>query len=217
MNRVAFFGGTFDPVHTGHLQIARTLVSFFELDLFYFLPAFHAPHKPDRPTTSPYHRFAMLSVATREDRRILVSTHELDRSEPRYTIDTLTELKRAFSTTTRFFVIGGDSWLDIRTWRRWEELLLADNFIVVARPGFDLTADHVTSEIRARIRDIRGETIGRRREWECTEQSIYFTDSVNFDTSSTELREDLSDGRLDRTADVPAEVAKYIEKYELYK
>src|SRR5688500_17120319 len=92
MKRIAYFGGTFDPVHNGHLTIARSLVSLFAFDRFYFLPAFHAPHKPDRPPTSGYHRFAMLAIATHTDENIAVSTLELDKREKRYTIDTLAEL-----------------------------------------------------------------------------------------------------------------------------
>ena len=138
MNRIAFFGGTFDPVHNGHLKIARTLVEFFRLDRFYFLPAFHAPHKAERKPTSAYHRFAMLSIATENDPSIFVSTHELDRGEPRYTVETIPELAADVPGSKLFFVMGADSWMDIRTWRRWEDLLLMTNHIVVARPGYEI-------------------------------------------------------------------------------
>jgi len=215
MNRIAFFGGTFDPVHNGHLKIAKTLVKFFELDQFYFLPAFHAPHKADRKPTSAYHRFAMLSIATESDSSIFVSTHELDRGESRYTVDTMPELAAEFSGSRLFFVMGADSWMDIRTWRRWEELLLMTNHIVVARPGFDIDVSHVTDAIRKRIEDIRG--LERAPRVDREERLIYITDAVHFDTSSTLLREDLSDGDLERDGDIPAAVAKYIEKYELYR
>ncbi len=89
MQRIAYFGGTFDPVHNGHLSIARALIDLFGLDRFFFLPAFHAPHKPDRQPTSGYHRFAMLCLATSLDPKISVSTLELEKNEKRYTIDTL--------------------------------------------------------------------------------------------------------------------------------
>jgi nicotinate-nucleotide adenylyltransferase len=215
MNRIAFFGGTFDPVHNGHLKIARTLVKFFELDRFYFLPAFHAPHKADRRPTSAYHRFAMLSIATQGDSSIFVSAHELDRGESRYTVDTIPELAAEFSGSKFFFVMGADSWGDIRTWRRWEDLLMMTNHIVVARPGFDIDVSHVTDAIRKRIEDIRGFQWAPRVDR--GESLIYITDAVQFDTSSTALREDLSDGDLERDGDIPVEVAKYIEKYELYR
>ena len=217
MKRIAFFGGTFDPVHNGHLRIARTLVEFFQLDRFYFLPAFHAPHKADRKPTSAYHRFAMLSIAIEMNARIFVSTHELDRCEPRYTVDTIPELVADFPESKLFFVMGADSWMDIRSWRRWEDLLLMTNHIVVARPGFEISVGHVTDVVRERIEDVRGSDESRLAEVERDQYAIYITDAVRFDTSSTLLRDDLSDGELDRDADIPIEVANYIEKYELYR
>jgi len=217
MNRIAFFGGTFDPVHNGHLHIARSLVDIFRLDRFYFLPAFHAPHKPDRVPTSAYHRFAMLSIATQQEPKVVVSTHELDRMEPRYTVDTVPELTKEFANSKLFFVMGADSWMDIRTWRQWEDLLLMTNHIVIARPGFEISQSHVSDVVRERIKDVRSLDKGQIADLERDSDAIYLTDAVIFDTSSTILREDLSDGELERDEDVPVEVANYIEKYELYR
>lgn len=212
MKRIAYFGGTFDPVHNGHLSIAASVTKLFGLERFFFLPAFHAPHKPDRAPTSGYHRYAMLCLATRGESNIAVSTLELEKREKRYTIDTLPELHALHPEARVFFVMGADSWADIRTWRDWENVLLASDHIVVTRPGYKIGFDHVTDAVRERIVDLRsasiGETDGRR---------IYVTDAVLYDASATELREDLSDGRLDRENDIPAEVANYIEKYELYR
>jgi nicotinate-nucleotide adenylyltransferase len=212
MKRIAYFGGTFDPVHNGHLSIARSLNRLFKLDRFFFLPAFHAPHKPDRPPTSGYHRYTMLCLATQGEPRIAVSTLELEKREKRFTIDTLPELHALHPGAKVFFVMGADSWADIRTWREWEKVLLASDHIVVTRPGYQIGFDHVTDAVRQRIVDLRSkpfeETDGKR---------IYITDTVLYDASATELRADLSDGRLDREEDIPAEVANYIEKYELYR
>jgi nicotinate-nucleotide adenylyltransferase len=215
LKRVAVFGGTFDPVHNGHLTIGRKLIELFELDLFVLIPAFHAPHKPDRKPTSAYHRFAMLAIATREDEKITISTLELDQTKPRYSVETIPELKSIYADTKLFFVIGADSWQDIRTWKHWEEVLMMTNHIVISRPGYEVEVEHVTESIRDRIIDLRGVRSGFRQH-EKEEDSIYFTDAVFFDTSATELREDLSDGKLDRKDDIPDEVAKYIEKYDLY-
>ena len=215
MKRIAYFGGTFDPVHKGHLTIARSLVSLFSLDRFFFLPAFHAPHKPDRLPISGYHRFAMLSIATQHDEQIGVSTLELEKRQKRYTIDTLAELDSLHPGKRIFFVMGADSWVDIRTWRDWENVLLAADIIVVTRPGYEISFDHVTDAVRASIVDLRSTKeayIVNRRG-----RSIYITDAVRFDTSATELRSDLSDGHLEREDEIPIEVAKYIEKYELYR
>ncbi len=212
MKRVAYFGGTFDPVHNGHLAIGRSLVNLFDLDQFYFLPAFHAPHKPDRKPTSGYHRFAMLSLATQNDEALAVSDLELQKQQKRYTIETLAELREKHPGDKVLFVMGADSWADIRTWRDWENVLLGSDHIVVTRPGYDILFGHVTDSVRERIIDLRSEQSFQTMK----DRRIYITDAVRYDASATELREDLSDGDLERKDDLPVEVAKYIEKYELY-
>ena len=215
MKRLAVFGGSFDPVHVGHLTIARRLIELFQLDKFVFLPAFHAPHKPDRKPTSAYHRFAMLTIATQNDPEMLVSTLELEKGQPRYSVETIPELKNIYGDAKLFFVMGADSWTDIKTWKNWERFLTMTDHIVVSRPGYKLNIEHVTDDIRRRIVDLRGSRSDLARS-ERDGEAIYFTDSVFFDTSSTELREDLSDGELEREEDLPVEVANYIEKYNLY-
>lgn len=213
--KLAFFGGTFDPVHCGHVNIAKTLVELFQLDEFFFLPAFHAPHKPESKPTSGYHRFAMLSLATADEPRIAVSTLELDHAKSRYSFDTLAELKSSYPNDRVLFVLGADSWRDIKTWHRWEELLLLTDHIVVSRPGYPVSFDHISEQVKDRINDVRGETsrVSIRRS-----PAIYFTDAIHFDVSATEIRNDIrADDVLDRTDDVPDAVAKYIEKYELYR
>ena len=215
LKRIAYYGGTFDPVHCGHITVAKWLLDLFSLDRFVFLPAFHAPHKPDRKPTSGYHRFAMLALATQDDPRISVSTLELLHGEKRYTVETLPEVIERHTNSEVFFVMGADSWSEITTWREWEKVLLMTNHIVVTRPGYDITFDHVSDAVRDRIVDLR---YGRPTLPEGGGPKIYVTDAVQIDVSATEIREDiLEDERLDREADVPQEVAKYIEKYELYK
>jgi len=213
--RIAFYGGTFDPVHCGHVTIAKRLLALFALDEFVFLPAFHAPHKVENKPTSAYHRFAMLALATAGEPHISISTLELDRAEKRYTVDTLPEIIERHPDTDVFFVMGADSWTDILTWREWEKVLLMTNHIVVTRPGYEIGFDHVSDAVRSRIVDLRNpneaalNTIG---------PSIFITDAVSHDVSATEIRDDIrEDDKLDREGDVPQEVAKYIEKYELYR
>jgi len=213
--RIAVYGGTFDPVHCGHVSVARSLINLFSLDRFIFLPAFHAPHKPDSKPTPAYHRFAMLTLATKDEPRIFVSTLELDRGEKRYTVETLPEIIKLYPDSEIFFVMGADSWVEITTWRDWEKVLLMTNHIVVTRPGYAIAFDHVTDTVRNRIVDLRTSDDASLSQ---PEPRIYITDAVELDVSATEIREDVrEDERLDRKDDVPKEVAKYIEKYELYR
>lgn len=158
----------------------------------------------------------MLVLATRNEERIGVSTLELDHADKRYTIDTMSEINELFPNSENFFVMGADSWTDIRTWRDWERLLLSSNHVVVTRPGYEISLDHVTDPVKRRIVDLRnGKTLSEDSD---AETRIYLTDAVELDVSATEIRNDIRvDNRLDNTDDVPEEVAKYIEKYELYK
>jgi len=212
---IAVYGGTFDPVHCGHITVARRLLEVFSLDEFVFLPAFHAPHKPDNKPTSAYHRFAMLALATKDEPRMSVSILELAYGKKRYTVETLPEILNVYANSKVFFVMGADSWKDITTWRDWEKVLLMTNHIVVTRPGYEIGFDHVNQAIRDRVIDLR-QGAGSP-EYEAGPQ-IYITDAVELDVSATVIRDDIrEDDRLDRDEDVPNEVAKYIEKYELYK
>ncbi len=213
--RIAFYGGSFDPVHTGHLAIARELVKKFRLDEFVFVPAFHAPHKPDRKPVSEYHRYAMLALATNDDAELRVSRMEMELPSRPYTVETLTRLKEQMPKERLFFVMGADSWQDILTWREWEKVLLMVDQIVVTRPGYEIGFDHVTDAVRERIVDLRGNDAAVTPE--ASEQKIFVTDAVRMDISATEIRRQISIHEDEWKDSVPSAVAKYIEKYQIYK
>ncbi|MBX7056094.1 MAG: nicotinate-nucleotide adenylyltransferase [Pyrinomonadaceae bacterium] len=215
MKRTAFYGGSFDPVHNGHLAVAEALIEQFSLDEFVFIPAFHAPHKLRKRPTSAYDRYAMLCLATDHDERIAVSKMEIEAPERPFTVETLTTLNARLIDTQIFFVMGADSWMDITTWREWENVLSLSDHIVVTRPGSDLSFDHVTDEIRGRIVDLRG----KPREIVSADQGsrrIYITDSVFLDISATDIRNRIRSGDQTWQVDVLPEVAKHIEKYQIY-
>jgi len=224
MKRIAFYGGSFDPPHDGHLTIARKLTEIFELSEFVFIPAFHAPHKKDKNPTSAFHRYAMLALATNDAPKIGISKMELDVPARPYTFETLLRLKNELKDTQIFFVMGADSWQDITTWREWKKVLTLVNIIVVARPDYEIAFSHITEEIRARIVDLRNNYELRITNYELREVKtinddiqIYITDAVQIDVSATEIRQKIKDDVTDWHKDVPVEIAKYIEKYELYK
>ena len=212
--RIAFYGGSFDPVHRGHLAIARGLTEQFEIDEFVFVPAFHAPHKKRLAPTSAIDRYAMLALATNNESNISVSKIEIDVPHKPYTVDTLTRLNELLPDAQLFFVMGADSWRDIRTWREWEKVLSLTDHIVVTRPGYQVSGDHLTSEIVDRIVDARGKD--RIRFPDDTENRIYFTDVVNMDVAASEIRKKIRENDDDWRSDVTVEVAKYIQKYQIY-
>jgi nicotinate-nucleotide adenylyltransferase len=217
--RIAIYGGTFDPVHSGHLQIARRVLQLFAIDEFLFVPARVAPHKFDREVSSALHRYAMLALATNADARLCISTFELDAPERQYTVDTLFHFRSRFGESADlFFVMGADSWAEITTWREWQRLLMLANLIVVTRPGYEFSAAHVSQATAANVVDVRGLTERDSQRLAPGAQKIFVTDAVMLDVSATEVRtaarENLSE-RLDQL--VPLEVADYIRKYKLYR
>lgn len=229
MKRIAFYGGSFDPPHDGHLTIARRLTEVFALDEFVFIPAFHAPHKKDKQPTSAFHRFAMLCLATANEAKIGVSKIELDQPERPFTFETQTKLKAELTGAEIFFVVGADSWNEINLWREWEKVLTLTNIVVVTRPRYEINFSHVTDEIQKRIVDLRGEKsrVENRQSAEIKnarndsrftiyDSLIYLTDAVNLDVSATEIRGKIRAGDKIWLEDVPPAVAKYVEKYELY-
>lgn len=217
MKRIAFYGGSFDPVHLGHLAVADTLLEEFKLDEFVFVPASHAPHKLRKKPTSTYDRFAMLCLATQNAPYLRVSRMEIEMPERPYSVETLSRLNAELPDAEIFFVMGADSWMDITTWREWENVLSLTNHIVVSRPGFDLGTAHVTDEIRKTIVDVRGVKQVDEPTGERVGHSIYLTDSVSYDISATEIRRKIRETDDAWRSDVAAEVANYIEKYQIYK
>jgi nicotinate-nucleotide adenylyltransferase len=219
--RIAIYGGTFDPVHVGHLAVANDLLKLFELDQVVFVPAYAAPHKRAVGVTPPLHRYTMLALATQDSDAVRVSTIELEEPQKPFTIETLLRLQKQFGDSVRLvFVMGADSWAEITTWREWEKVLSIVDHIVVARPGYELKTQSVPATIRERIVDLSGvpaaEISSRFEESEATK--IYITDAIFVDVSATAIRRNFAAGdNEDWVTRVPPPVGEYIRKYGLYK
>lgn len=218
--RIALYGGTFDPIHIGHLTVARNLTELLALDEVLFVPAYIAPHKREQQPTPALHRYALLALATQHDARFRISTLELDAPDKPYTIDTLARFRTMLNETARLFlIIGADSWEEIRTWREWEKLLRENSIIVVTRPGYELGAAHMTREIQACIVDLRDASqVKFERALEVETPQIFWTNAAMVDVSATEIRRAVCEKRGDElTQLISPPVAEYIAKYELYK
>jgi nicotinate-nucleotide adenylyltransferase len=217
--RIAIYGGTFDPVHLGHLKVAKSVSRLFGIDQFLFVPARMAPHKVDREVSSGLDRYAMLALATQSEPRLCVSTFELDGPGRQYTIDTLSHFRSRFGETTDlFFVMGADSWAEITSWREWQRLIQLANLIVVTRPGYEISATQVGVEMAANMVDLRGAERKDISEAGPGQRKVFLTDAVLLDVSATEIRRAASEDnseKLERL--VPREVAEYIRKYQLYR
>lgn len=216
LRRVAIYGGTFDPVHNGHIEVARQALRLFELDRVLFVPAWLPPHKTG--ISSAFHRFAMLSLATEHEPLLCLSTIELDEPDRPYAVDTIERMQQEIGQDGHlFFMIGADSWSEITTWHEWQRLLKMCDLIVVTRPGYELNGSVPTGT--AKVVDVRGLS---RQEISTLASSdkgtrIFLSDAAMVDVSATRIREA---ARLRDTYKlrlmVPAPVANHIEKYELY-
>jgi nicotinate-nucleotide adenylyltransferase len=230
--RFALYGGTFDPVHLGHLEVARKISQLFEIEKVLFVPAQMAPHKIGRPVTEPIHRYAMLALATQNDPELVISTFELDAPGRLYTVDTIEHFQQELDADL-FFIMGADSWSEITTWREWERLLTMTNHIVVTRPGYEPAATDVGA-LSARIVDLRSSlecgdpaplwsrsgvvdnkaAPGRRTPG----SGIFFTDVVMSDVSATNIRRLAREGRTEELVKfLPGPVLDYITKYGIYR
>ena len=213
VKRVAIYGGTFDPVHNGHVEAARAVLKFLELDELFFVPAWAPPHKRNANITSAFHRFGMLALATQADQRLLISTVELDSPDRPYAVDTITRMLKPDQRL--FFLIGADSWNEITTWFEWQKLLTLCDLIVVTRPGYEVA----TAPVEANVVDLRGKgAIEVRRELEeHAAPRVFITDVVSVDVAATTIRSLARAGDIEglKTIVTPT-VADYIGKHRLY-
>jgi nicotinate-nucleotide adenylyltransferase len=212
--RIALYGGTFDPVHLGHLEIARKVLELFEIEKVIFIPAELAPHKTRRQVTPSIHRYAMLALATQSDPGLVVSTFELDAPDRRYTVDTVSHFQETLGSEVElFFIMGADSWSEISTWHEWERLLSMVNHIVVTRPGYDVGEPPIPPD---RIVDLRKD--GRMIDAVKSRGQVFITSAVMLDISASSIRLRASEGILDEFDGLVSDpVIEYIEKYRIYR
>ncbi|MBO9523340.1 MAG: nicotinate-nucleotide adenylyltransferase [Nocardioidaceae bacterium] len=133
-------GGTFDPIHHGHLVAASEVQAWFDLDEVVFVPTGEPWQKSERQVTTPEHRYLMTVIATASNPRFRVSRVDIDRGGPTYTIDTLRDLAAELPETDLYFITGADALADIFTWRDASELFSLAHFVGCTRPGYEMGA-----------------------------------------------------------------------------
>ncbi|MEG1914335.1 MAG: nicotinate-nucleotide adenylyltransferase [Acidaminococcaceae bacterium] len=202
MNRkkLGIMGGTFDPIHNGHLETAEFVYQQLELDKIIFIPAYIAPHKVGIEVASAPDRFAMTVLATRECPHFTVSEMELVRQGISYTYDTVVALLEEYGKDyDLYLIIGADSVTGLDTWHRIEELLRLCKFVAATRPGFAPTVDKVIEYF--------GE-LGRTQ--------ITWLNTPEMDISSTDIRQRIR-AQQAITGLVPPAVEQYILTKDLYR
>ena len=185
--RTAIFGGTFDPIHFAHLEMARRAADQYRLDRVLLIPAGNPPHK--HAEASFEQRYRMVELACASDPRFVASRLE-EGTAKSYSIDTIERVKagHAGANCALFFIIGSDAFAEIQTWRRWEDVIRAVEFIVVARPGYEISGPP-----------------GAR---------VHRLDSAELPVSSSDIRDALARG--ESPAELPPAIANYIREHRLY-
>jgi len=202
--RLAVFGGSFDPVHNGHLALAQAIVDADLADEVLFIPARRPPHKQSRELSSGHHRLEMVRQAIEQNPAFSVSDIELERSEGfSYTFDTLSVLRQVFPEHDLFFLLGMDSLRELHTWHRAGELVRHFDFIVYPRPGTSCPS-------LAELSDRFGSRAGRKLLAAVREGL------PPFPFSSTEVRQACAEGS-DMTRLCPEPVCRYIQNHGLYR
>jgi nicotinate-nucleotide adenylyltransferase len=231
---IGLFGGTFDPIHKGHLALASAAQKHCELSRIFFVPTNLQPHKSSQPVASYFHRYAMTALATQGEKAFVPSLLEAPgefilhdkksargsvASAPNYTIDTIRNLKRTFKKIDRLFLlIGIDAFKDIAKWREAESLFQECEFIIASRPGYSLAdvAASLPETLRPRAeatkpfakQPAKGDLV-------LPGVTLHLLDDVNQKISATEIREAVRAKRPIKKF-VPESVEEYIRKEGLY-
>ncbi|HET7872118.1 MAG TPA: nicotinate-nucleotide adenylyltransferase, partial [Terriglobales bacterium] len=220
--KIALFGGTFDPVHLGHLAVARAAAEKFDLGRIYFVPADIPPHKQKRQLTEFQHRFAMLGLATAEEPGLVPSLLDAPTGQANYSIDTVRRVKKSLKKSDKlYFLIGMDAFQDIATWRQPEELLAECEFIVASRPGYSLAEVGRALPEKLRPPEAVLKALARQSsgggEIALNDVLIHLLPEVHERVSSTQIRAAARQSVKQLSRYVPRLVAEYIKKQGLYR
>ncbi|MFH1288486.1 MAG: nicotinate-nucleotide adenylyltransferase [bacterium] len=192
---IGIFGGTFNPIHNGHLLIAEDVRERLNLDKVLFIPAANPPHKKNNDLAEACHRLEMVKLAIRDNPCFSVSDIEIKRGGMSYSIETIKTLKEIYQKGTElFFIMGADSILEFMAWKEWESLLGLCNFVVAPRPGYEI-AEAGSKPVLT--------------------ENVVFLKTRMFDTSSTEIRKKIKN-KEPIECFVPDAAVKYIRKHKLY-
>jgi nicotinate-nucleotide adenylyltransferase len=228
--KIGLFGGTFDPIHRGHMALARAALERYKLHRIYFVPANTPPHKQKQPLSPFLHRFAMLVLATAEEKAFVPSLLEApeetggkarqQKEKPNYTIDTVRRMKQSFKPADKLFLlIGMDAFADIAEWHLSEALFRECEFIVAGRPGYSLAdvANALPESLRPKVEVTRPfqkqAAIG---DLVLPQATLHLLGDLHQLASATAIRQAAAAGKpLGRL--VGASVAEYIRKMGLYE
>jgi len=201
--KLGLFGGSFDPIHFGHIRPVQEARNKLELDRVVFLPTAIPPHKPGRQFAPPHARYAMVELALLDERDFSVSPLELTPERPAYSVDSLHHFQRRYPDAELYLILGGDGFAELHTWRRWREIVRTAEIAVLTRPNWRW--EEVREEVPAEIAQL------------AKSDRVHFVVNEPVAVSATELRERLAAGEEPPAGALPGLVLKYIRKYSLYQ
>ncbi|MCP1339755.1 nicotinate-nucleotide adenylyltransferase [Idiomarina sp. M1R2S28] len=205
----AIFGGTFDPIHNGHLQTAVALVKELGISTLALMPSAVPPHRP-QPDASPEQRLDMVKLASQQHTAFTVEDWELRQNRPSFTANTLSEFKTQFPDDTLLFVMGMDSLMSLHRWHQWHQLLEYAHLVVMPRAGvpFNPQDDELKEFISTHL------TRDKNTLHEQRQGLLYIAETPMVDVAATELREQLK--HRENNLPLPSNVYDYIRQHQLY-
>jgi nicotinate-nucleotide adenylyltransferase len=207
MRHIGLFGGTFNPIHHGHLLAAVSVRTQLNLDEIRFVPAAYSPFK-SRPEVSDTHRIEMLKLVIKDDPALKIDTRELQRPGPSYTIDTLVDIAREQPEDRLYLLIGMDAWCQFEDWQRWQEIIKLCHLVVLSRPGFCFSElpEHWQKRRAKDIRDLKNASAGK----------LIFVTVPACDAASNIIREKILQGNSTE-GELTGSTRRYIERHQLYR
>lgn len=211
LKTIGILGGTFDPIHNGHIDSAKQAAGWLGIEQLLLMPCHIAPHK-DSTHASSQQRAAMVQLVCNKESLFKLDNRELNRQGTSYTVKSLAEIKNQQPNTQIFFLIGMDSLLSFTSWFQWQEILKLCHIVVNARPGYDI--NRINGETQALLQQYQEDELNqvKARNSGC----IIFTPNRLSDISSTEIRHQISNKTLKNDL-IPASVLDFINKYQLYR
>ncbi|HEU0219356.1 MAG TPA: nicotinate-nucleotide adenylyltransferase [Gallionella sp.] len=212
---IGILGGTFDPIHFGHLRLAEEMLEQANLRQIRFIPTGTPPHR-DTPKVAAQHRSAMVQLAIADQPAFVLDDREVNRTTPCYTVDTLHELRAELGAAQPLcLLMGGDAFLQLHTWHEWEQLFELAHIVVGYRPGFTLEEriHSATAELQRHYQQrlCAADALSQQPCGGITELAI-----PKLEISATDIRRRVSEGRTIRYL-LPNAVADYIHQHHLYK
>ncbi|NQY63010.1 MAG: nicotinate-nucleotide adenylyltransferase [Alteromonadaceae bacterium] len=211
LKTIGILGGTFDPIHNGHIDSAKQAASWLGIKQLMLMPCHIAPHK-NYTNASSQQRAAMVQLVCNKESLFELDDRELRRQETSFTVKSLKEIENQQPDTQIFFLMGLDSLLTFTSWYQWQDILKLCHIVVIARPGYD--TNKLNSETQALLKQYQEDDLNqvKARNSGC----IIFTPNHLSDISSTQIRHQIANKTLNKDL-LPASVLYFINKYQLYR